>query len=252
MSREDGFQVADLDINLLHDPKVRVLWRILHEPGAMAHAMLLYVAVILASWGTGDRQTIAEAAPIWLDAPDDLVDALHQAGLLDGDGRIPVHAWAGWFDPAYQRREARRAGGRKGGLAAHGIRPQPEPASSHARTEPDPTVPVPTGPTDPVPTVRQSPTNGTPMDKDEWASYGPEWDPFRAAWMARGFRLPPTPAQRAVLWGEGESNGVIQGWPLAAGRWVEEAPPGANAARVVQHVLNQYHLARDEAARNAT
>src|SRR4051794_18579334 len=90
VSREDGFRVADVDAGLLDDPKMRHLWRRLQDPATMAQAALLYVAVILASWGAGDRRTADEAAPIWLDPSGDLLSALQEAGLLDGDGLIPA------------------------------------------------------------------------------------------------------------------------------------------------------------------
>jgi hypothetical protein len=75
-----------------------------------------------------------------------------------------------------------------------------------------------------------------------WEDYDrPEWDPFRMAWCARGFRLPPTGRrddttknQRAILWE------IARDHPLALGRWVGEAPKGANTHMLVGYVIERY------------
>jgi hypothetical protein len=89
-------------------------------------------------------------------------------------------------------------------------------------------------------------------ETDEWAGFDEEWTPFRKAWVARRFGHPPTPAQRAILWGEGEDGGAIRDWSKACGRWVAEAPVGARAAEVIAFVLRRYHEKRKEAAGSAT
>jgi hypothetical protein len=153
MARDDGFAIADVDTGLFDDSKVRALWRQLGEPNAVSRAMTIYVATLLESWATGRRVPAADAVPVWLPPAVDDLASLTAAGLLDADGRLPSRAWASWFGPARDRREAKRTGGRRGGLKAHGIAPEGvlKPASKHSsgipRAKPDPSSPsVPTDP----------------------------------------------------------------------------------------------------------
>ena len=143
MSRDDGFPIADVDVRLLDDGKVRLLWRRLQDPVLMCQAMTIYLAALLASWGAGERVAVTEAAPIWLEPATAVLDALAAVGLLDAEECIPDRVWQGWYGPAHERREAKRAGGRVGGLKAHGIIAQPNPEHSlgNPQAEPDPTVP---------------------------------------------------------------------------------------------------------------
>lgn len=109
MSRDDGFPVADVSTSHLDDPKVRALWRELGpDQGRMARALVLHLAVVLASWGHGCRVTVHEASPVWQEIDPVLVDALVSARLLDRAGRIPIRSWNGWFGPAATRRETLR------------------------------------------------------------------------------------------------------------------------------------------------
>jgi len=123
MSRDDGFDVADVATGHLDDPKVKALWRELAPDQArMSRALMLHFATLLASWRQGCRVTVDEAVPVWL-APDaELVTALVAVRLLDRTRRIPARSWKGWFGPAWERREARRESGRLGGLRARGKR----------------------------------------------------------------------------------------------------------------------------------
>ena len=119
MSRDDGFDVADLSTGHLDDPKVKALWRALGpDQDRMSRALLLHLATLIASWRQGTRVSVDEAVPVWLDPDAELVAALVDAKLLDRTGRIPVRSWKGWFGPAWERREARREAGRKGGQAS--------------------------------------------------------------------------------------------------------------------------------------
>lgn len=61
MNREDGFPIADLDVGLFHDPKVIALSRLIHDEAASATCLALYIALILESWGAGDRVTLDDA-----------------------------------------------------------------------------------------------------------------------------------------------------------------------------------------------
>jgi len=123
MSRDDGFAVADVCVNLYDDDKVKQLYRELGgDLGRMGHAMMLCEAALLASWRDGHRRTVHEAAPIWMTVDDELVAVLVRVGLLDRGLRRPVKSWNTWFGPAHDRREARRDAGRIGGLRARGKR----------------------------------------------------------------------------------------------------------------------------------
>ena len=76
---------------------------------------------------------------------------------------------------------------------------------------------------------------------DGWARFeAKEWEPFKAAWLARGFLLPPfgdatddaDTSQRARLWR------IADDQPKALGRWVSEAP-GKTAHDVLAYVFGQ-------------
>lgn len=118
MGRDDGFGIADVSTKHLDDDKVRKLWRLLGpDVSAMCEAITLHLAVVLASWGSGRRMTVDEAAPLWLPVSETSVVALVEVGLLDRSKRLPSRSWATYFGPAKARREARVASGRSGGLA---------------------------------------------------------------------------------------------------------------------------------------
>jgi len=134
MSRDDGFAIADVDAGLYADPKVVALARRLRDPRSAAVHVALYEALVLGSWGAGERITFEEALPAWwLEDVDDVRANLAAVGLVDVDGRIPDHAWEAWFQPAWDRRETRRAKARKGGLA----RPRPGSESAPSTTGAD-------------------------------------------------------------------------------------------------------------------
>lgn len=105
MSRDDGFDVADVATGLYDDPKVKALWRALGDRGRMGHALTLHMATVLASWRHGCRVTVQEAVPVWLEPDVELVTALQSARLLDKAGKLPIRSWKGWFEPASERRD---------------------------------------------------------------------------------------------------------------------------------------------------
>ena len=127
MSRDDGFDVADMATGHLDDPKVKALWRELApDQNRMSRALMLHFATLLASWRQGCRVTVDEAVPVWLEPDAELVAALVSTKMLD---RIPARSWKGWFGPAWDRREARREAGRRGGIASGKTRQPPREAS---------------------------------------------------------------------------------------------------------------------------
>jgi hypothetical protein len=134
------------------------------------------------------------------------------------------------------------------------------------RTNTTPTAvgePCPTAVGEPVQRPSNGPSNGHPTTKTEtetkvpvpvagaapskgWGdgTWGPEWQPLRVAFEARGFRKPPTPRQREMLWP------IVSARPRDAGRWAEEAPaelrsgtPGA-ANELIGYVLTQWDAFR--------
>jgi hypothetical protein len=152
MPRDQGFAVADTDTGLHNDPKIKLLWRLVRRPAAMNAAMTLYESVRLASWDAGDRVSAGDAAPFWMTDVSAAQMALTEAGLLDDEGFIPVHAWEGWFGPANERREQRREAGRLGGQRSRrsDAEPSPERRSSAASPTLNPSVPsVPSYPSAP-------------------------------------------------------------------------------------------------------
>ena len=118
MARDDGFAIADISTAYFDDAKVRRLWRLLEPDGpAMTEALALHLATVLASWRDGKRVSASEAAPLYLPVRPAIVARLVEVGLLDRSERIPARSWRSYNDPAVERREARRAAGRKGGEA---------------------------------------------------------------------------------------------------------------------------------------
>jgi hypothetical protein len=94
MSGRAGFPTADIDVGLLHDPKVIQLARRLQDASATAAHMAIYGALILESWSRGDRATLDESAPAWwVDSLEQVAENLAAVGLLDEERRIPAHAW---------------------------------------------------------------------------------------------------------------------------------------------------------------
>ena len=112
MSRDDGFPIADIDVGILRDVKIRRLRQ--HVPADDVSATtLLYLAVLLSSWEEGYRLTIEEAdSPV--PATPERIAALRAVGLVDADDKIPLGAWEAWFKPAWDRRDRKRAGGLEG------------------------------------------------------------------------------------------------------------------------------------------
>ena len=162
MTRADGFMTADVDTGLLDDAKNRVLWRRLQDPALMCQAVTIHLATLLASWGAGERATVDESVPVWLDPAPAVLEALVAVGLLTTDHRLPEHAWDGWFGPAWTRREERRESGRKGGLAKANRTPSPSRALAEPERSQSEALPGPSGPSLPTrPSSRRRARNAT-------------------------------------------------------------------------------------------
>lgn len=78
---------------------------------------------------------------------------------------------------------------------------------------------------------------------DTWRSFGSEWDAFKAAWLDRGLKLPPSGepdeegSQRATL------HPIVDDWPNDVAGWVRSAPKGASGRDIVGHVISCYREA---------
>lgn len=116
MSRDGGFERADIASGYFDDPKVRKLWRIVNDESTMTRAVAIHMAVVLGSWREGRRIAAVDAAPFWLDwtAARETLDALRRAGLLDSQGRVPKRSWESWYGPAIARRHKARESGAEG------------------------------------------------------------------------------------------------------------------------------------------
>jgi hypothetical protein len=194
--------------------------------------------------------------------PDGVLELIVAAGFiqtLPGDRYV----WAGLSEArsakSDQAREAARARwGNAAGIAASnaaGMRRAMLPAhAQHAisnaesmptktKTEKVPSLVPPS-----VPARRVTGTNHehdagatlTAHQLQAWSAYGHEWDGFKAAWIGRGLRLPPTGrqdepgTQRAILFE------VLDARPRSLAQWVTEAH-GKTSHDVVAHVLAKWH-----------
>lgn len=71
-----------------------------------------------------------------------------------------------------------------------------------------------------------------------------EWEPFKVAWIGRGFMWAPSGSQdyddnqRGILWE------IAAARPTDLGLWVTEAPAGLDRRGVIAHVLDRWHEVR--------
>ncbi len=227
------------------------------------------VTVLLAGRMNTPRLTRRQLLASRVDDHD--IGAMLYAGLLDpdpddGEAYI-VHDWAE-YQPRAVTIDPSRAGTRPcahPGRASRDAAPQ---ASRRNATQRDATLRV-TTPLDPppppnadvdpddVPAAPRALTDprmemlrdsGPRMTVAQWRSWDdfdrPEWQPFKEAWLGRGFLLAPTGEKdgdeslRTMLWE------VAAARPNDLGRWVREAPPGDRRS-VVAYVLDRWHDIRD-------
>lgn len=148
MTRTSGFPVADLDVGLMNDPKVKALVRRQHDEKLSTKSLLLYLTLVLESWGAGERLTLDQAAPLWITGDlATLAADLEAVGLVDADGRLPETSWTSWYGVA----DSRRTASRNGGVEGNRRRYSREPIGTRSGTDPRSDRSVPTVPT--VPTV---------------------------------------------------------------------------------------------------
>lgn len=163
MSREDGFAVMDVSVDLANDPKVRKLWR--HAPDHAGVAFLAYVSTMGESWKAGRRMSVDDAWPPFVPFSKPAVEALIHVGLLDQRGLVLAKTWRGWFDPANERRKKARDRWRRANDKRHSDAVEPStndsgdtsrlPRGTNADTA-SPVPSVPTVPSDPPVNARES------------------------------------------------------------------------------------------------
>lgn len=199
-----------------------------------------------------------------IDARQPVLDALVDAGLFERIGSdYLVHDFGDFNKTAAEvldDRAKKQAAGRRGGVASGKARGK----QSRSKSEAEPEAPASRVVREslnsrPVPsqthTQNQVPTTSrvllTADQLAAWEDFShPRWQPFREAWLSRGFYLPPHGAwddptsQRAILWE------VADAYPVELGEWVRSAP-GRSARDVVGFVLDRYHDARQAAAERA-
>jgi hypothetical protein len=106
VSREDGFAVMDVSVDIVNDPKIRKLYR--HAPAQAGPAIVAYLATMGESWKAGRRVSVEDAWPAFMPFDQAAVDAMIHVELLDSKGLLSSKAWRSWFMPAQTRREAVR------------------------------------------------------------------------------------------------------------------------------------------------
>lgn len=106
MSRDDGFAVMDVSVDIVNDPKIRKLYRV--APDHAGSAVVAYVATLGESWKAGQRVSVEDAWPAFLPFDAAAVEALKHVRLLESKGFVMFKAWKSWFTPAQTRREAIR------------------------------------------------------------------------------------------------------------------------------------------------
>jgi len=127
MSR--GFQLANVDVGILQDPKCVKLIKLVPDEGERASTMLVYEQTMFESWRVGERVTASEAEILW-EPTETRVAALQKVGLLDDEGRVTESAWDKHYGEALRRIEQRREAGRIGGHASAAKRKHGSPAAS--------------------------------------------------------------------------------------------------------------------------
>lgn len=106
MSRDDGFSIMDVSVDLATDAKVKKLWR--HAPDHAGAAFIAYVATMGESWKEGRRVTIDDSWPAFVPFDKAACAALVEVGLIDKSGKVTVKAWKSWYEIARDRRTKSR------------------------------------------------------------------------------------------------------------------------------------------------
>ncbi len=122
-------------------------------------------------------------------------------------------------------------------------------ARPRAHSRPDPSRPVPTRGTTTSDVDAHANGVGPTLSKtelDAWRSFGSEWDAVKAAWLGRGFRLPPSgeaddpKGQRGLLYP------ILDARPSDLPRWIRSAS-GKTPHQVIAWVLAQWDQVKADA-----
>lgn len=210
MSREEGFPIADVDSSYFEDGKMRDLWQRLRDPDLMARAVCIHAATLLASWRQGERLTVAQACPLWLEPSEDVIPALKSSHLLDRSTRIPEASFVQWFGAAYARRAGRREIARAGGQASgHKRRTVSEPSVNRQHTVSEPVRPsipsIPSVPTD-APSVPGEDGERDALDRYHELTLWRPWGHWSGDKLRVAIRDFGDPAVVAALEAEAESD----------------------------------------------
>lgn len=149
MSRDDGFAVMDVSVDLVNDPKVRKLYR--YAPDHADRAVVAYVSTMAESWKAGRRVTIDDAWPGFVPFDKPAVEALAHVKLIDRTGRVNAKAWREWYEVAKARRDKSRDR-----WARYNRHRDADATSLPRGSDADTATSVP-----PVPSVRSSPPEGS-------------------------------------------------------------------------------------------
>lgn len=214
--RRTGWDFAQIRTSFLSDPEFQRLSRVCRNDRDFLAAVGLWTIATAQAWreDSEDASEVLTSYPGFAKGPEYLraADLIREGDRLGGFNK--------WTETVRRVREQDADRKRKG------VQPTPAESSGVERSPVD--FPRGVG----VGVVVNE--KGTDTRASAWDDFGPEWDPFRAAMAARGFRKPPTAKQRAALWP------VVEARPLDVARWVSEAPDGAKYSEIVGHVFKAW------------
>lgn len=238
------------------DPEFRRLARLAGTDERTFTAIGVWLVALAAARRAKDRTAVdLDGAPEWVEG------VLRGSGLLD-DGGIPGGQFEKWAAvrsyPSDLDRKHRHSpvstdlstvqpGTTQDSATLHNT-PQTTGASGQVRS--NVVVASPSNGISVVTTPRARARGSVTLSKaqlDAWASFGPEWGAFKAAWLDRGFLWPPAgnaedddTSQRGLLWS------ILDARPgeLVA---LVRAAPGKTAREVVAHVLKRWRQVKAEA-----
>jgi hypothetical protein len=167
---------------------------------------------------------------------------------VQADGALVVHGWDVWQegDMTVRDRMAALRNRRRNATVTDTVTStvtQPSPTATRISSSVSTSSRV--TPTDRTPPRAPRQVTLSKEQLEAWRSFGPAWDPFKAAWLGRGFLYPPSgdpdggeDTQRGLLWQ------VLDARPSGIAEWVRAAPKGSTARAVVQYVLDRFHEVR--------
>lgn len=136
MSSRTGMVRADIDVMLMHDPKVIRLARMQTDPDRTAVTLMLYVSTVLASWREDRPMTLEESAPAWYLRPlEQHIKDLVAVEMLEEGGVIDPDTLARWMAGVRAVRAGGAAGAAKRWGATWGAMPKRMPRLDQTRLD---------------------------------------------------------------------------------------------------------------------